>query len=94
MSGDFEYGKDGPKAVSIHCPCKESPVVSVKDLEIAGTHREECLQVKISGANFEFSFSVNCDGESASKNMRSSSGDSDSFDADASADDIEIEPDL
>ncbi len=29
VSGDFEYGKDSPKSISIHCPCKESPVVSI-----------------------------------------------------------------
>jgi hypothetical protein len=36
--------------------------------------RQECLQVKISGSNFDFSFAVNCDGESANKNYNNNGG--------------------
>jgi hypothetical protein len=54
---------------------------------------QECLQVKITGSNFEFAFSVNCDGESAGRNMHSSSS-GDSEKSDVGEDDIEIEPDL
>ncbi len=69
----FQYTKDTPKSISIHCPCKESPVVSVREMDLI-SNSQECMQVKVSGANFEFAFSVNCDGESAST-VRSGSGD-------------------
>ncbi len=79
VAENFQYTKDTPKSISIHCPCKESPVVSVREMEL-NYHSQECMQVKVSGANFEFAFSVNCDGESAST-VRSGSGDRGAVDA-------------
>ena len=64
----------------------------MKELDIVDS-RQECLQVKISGSNFEFSFAVNCDGESANKNydrnVRSSSSD-DTKSYTASEEDIDL----
>jgi hypothetical protein len=67
----------------------------VKELDVVDS-KQECLQVKISGSNFEFSFAVNCDGGSANKNNNggnvrsSSSDDAKSSSAAGEEDDIDL----
>lgn len=63
LNDDFSYGRDNPKSISIHCPGPESPVVSIADMDIGNIVGEnsECLNIKITGKNFELDFSANCD---------------------------------
>ena len=64
--------------------------MSVKELELTD-QKQECMQVKVTGNNFEFSFAVNCDGESANKNGNVRSSSSDDSKKSATEDDIDLE---